>query len=137
MKFIVVENNIIENIVFGTLDQADPSWIPATYRVDIGWKWVEEYKSFVPPTWTDSDWETYKNTHIAHLNDLKNYYNQLVVANHYMQNYDEEKQEEIREFTNSINELSEKIELDISNVNLVDQFYKEPIQVRPNVDSEV
>lgn len=137
MKFLIVENNIVKNIVVGSIDLADPSWVTVDYTVDIGWKYVEQFDVFMRPDWTNEKWQEYVTTNKNTINELKEYYESLIQATHHMETFDAEKQEEIRDYVSSINNKISDIEQHVSNIYNCSDVYLEPLAVRPNLESEV
>ena len=137
MKYLIIENNIVKNIVIGTIDLANPSWINVNYNVDIGWKYVEQYDVFMQPDWTNERWEEYVTTNTNTLNELKDYYESLIAATHHMETFDEEKQNEIREYLSSVNDKISDIEQHVSNIYNCSDVFAEPLEVKPNLESEV
>ena len=137
MKFLIVEDNIIKNIAVGTLDLVDPTWVKSTYDTDIGWKYVQQYDVFMKPDWTNSDWEEFVQTTTTTINELQTYYTRLVASTHHMESFDEEKQDKIKEYLSSINTKISDINQHVSNVYGCLELFGEPLEVRPNLDSEV
>lgn len=137
MKFLIVEDNIVKNVVVGTIDLADPTWINLDYNVDIGWKYVEQFDVFMRPDWTNETWQEYVTAQTNILNELQEYYTSLVASTHHMETFDEEKQNEIREYLSSINDRISNIEKHVSNIYNSSDVHLEPLEVRPNLESEV
>ena len=137
MKFLIVEDNIVKNVVVGTIDLADPTWINLDYNADIGWKYVEQFDVFMRPDWTTETWQEYVTAQTNILNELQAYYTSLVASTHHMETFDEEKQNEIREYLSSINDRISNIEKHVSNIYNSSDVHLEPLEVRPNLESEV
>jgi len=136
MNFLIVEDNVIKNRVVSDT-KIDPSWVEEEYPTNIGWKFVEKYNSFMPSSWSGEQWELYYNNELTKFTELKNYYQNLSQSPSHMEKFEEEKRNEINNFYQELVNLDKNINQKQGYIFSIAKLPVEPIEVRPNLDSEV
>jgi len=140
LKSLILNNNIIENIIVGSIDSPNCVPSPADYDVLVGYKFNDELQLFLSPSMTVEEFNSIRNSHIEKLNEIVTWYTSYLTSSHYG-GLAAERKDEIKSWTD---EKFSIIPIEIEKLNNKNSYvlsyvipFSEILETRPNIDFEV
>jgi hypothetical protein len=138
LKSLILNDNIIENIIVGSIPNSVPS--PTEYEVFVGYKFNDELQLFLSPSMTVEEFNSTRNGHIEKLNEILSWYTLFLTSSHY-NGLATERKTEIQIWTNEIfSIIPVEIEKLTNNNSCVLSYripFSEIFETRPNIEVEV
>jgi|APGre2960657373_1045057.scaffolds.fasta_scaffold22062_3 hypothetical protein len=140
LKSLILNNNIIENIIVGSIDSPNCVPSPADYDVLVGYKFNDELQLFLSPSMTVEEFNSIRNGHIEKLNEIVTWYTSYLTSSHY-NGLAVERKDQIRTWADEIFSIvpTEIEKLNNNNSCVLSYIipFTEILETRPNIEFEV
>ena len=140
LKSLILNNNVVENIVVGAVNDATCVPSPIEYEVFVGYKFNDELQLFIPPSMTVEEFNSIRNDHIESLNEIMSWYTLYLTSSHFDGLSPEQKAKIETWTTEKFYIIPTEIEK-LTNKNSCVLSYSIPfteiLETRPNIEFEV